>query len=98
MQTTIDIKDIKTIHVGVVQSLVQEFEQHRLPRLLRLKDKVDNGEVIDDVDFEFLSQEIKDASLTKHMTFNYPELDGFCLLMVHLCKEICDEAIENEAK
>lgn len=94
----IHITDVKVIHTGVVQSLVQEFETHRLPRLLRLKDKVDSGEAINDVDLAFLSQEIKDASLTMHMIVNYPELNGFCLLMVHLCKDICDEAIENEAK
>lgn len=94
----VHITDVKIIHTGVVQSLVQEFETHRLPRLLRLKDKVDNGETINDIDLIFLSQEIKDAYLTKNMIFNYPELNIFCLLMVHLCKDICDEAIQNEAK
>lgn len=98
MQTMIHITDVKVIHTGIFQSLVQEFETHRLPRLIRLKDKVDSGEAINDVDLAFLSQEIKDACLTKHMIFNYPELNGFCLLMVHLCKDICDVAIENEAK
>ena len=97
MQTAIVI-DIKRIHIGILQSLVQEFEQHRLPRLLRLKDKVDNGEAINDVDFEFLCKEIKDACITKHLTFNYPELEEFCLYMGHLFKELCDEAVENEKK
>jgi len=36
--------DVKVIHIGVVQSLVQEFTTHRLPGLLRLKDKVDSSE------------------------------------------------------
>jgi hypothetical protein len=88
--------DIKQIHIGVFQSLMQEFEQHRLPRLLRLKDKVDRGEAISDVDFDFLCKEIKDACTMKHLTFSYPELEEFCLHVGHLYKELCDRAVENE--
>ncbi|MBE9568530.1 MAG: hypothetical protein IMF14_07520 [Proteobacteria bacterium] len=79
-----------------MQSLFQEFELHRLPRLLRLKDKVDSGEAVNDVDFDFLCKEIKDACMTKHLTINYPELEEFCLHLGHLYKELCDKAVENE--
>ena len=96
MQTA--MVDIKIIHAGIMQSLMQEFEQHRLPRLLRLKDKVDNGDAINEVDLDFLCKEIKDASLTVHMTVNYPELQEFCLYMCHMYKEICEEALENEQR
>ncbi|HHJ36677.1 MAG TPA: hypothetical protein ENJ87_13025 [Gammaproteobacteria bacterium] len=92
------MNDASRRRVGIVQSLVLEFERHRLPRLLRLKDKVDRGEAINDVDFEFLCNEVKDASLTMHLIVSYPELQDFCLEMAHLCKEICDEAVENEKK
>lgn len=92
------VVDIKKEHIGIIQSLVQEFEQHRLPRLFRLKDKVDSGEVINDVDLEFLCKELKDAGLAMHMTVNYPELKEYCLHMSHLYKEICDEALENESR
>ena len=90
--------DIKEKHLGVFQSLMQEFEQHRLPRLLRLIDKVDHGEAINDVDFDFLCKEIKDACITKHLTVIYPELREFCLQMGHLYKELCDKAVDNEKK
>ena len=90
--------DIKLEHIGVMHSLLQEFERHRLPRLLRLKDKVDNGEAINDVDFEFLCKEINDACITKHLTVTYPELEEFCLQLGHLYKELCDKAVENEKK
>jgi phosphotransferase system IIA component len=90
--------DMHMIHIGIIQTLMQEFEQHRLPRLFRLKDKVDNGEAINDVDLEYLCKEIKDAGLAMHMTVNYPELQNFCFQMAHLYKEICDEALENEKR
>ncbi len=97
MQASMAI-DIKTRHTGILQSLMQEFEQHRLPRLLRLKDKVDRGEAISEIDIEFLCKEFKDANLMMHLTVIYPELQEFCLTMGHLCKEISDEALENEKK
>lgn len=95
MKTAVTI-DIKTQHIGVLQTLMLEFEHHHLPRLLRLKDKVDRGEIINDVEFDFLNNEIKNACMTKHLTVNYPELEEFCLLLGHLFKELCDKAVENE--
>ena len=97
MRKTVVI-DIQKQHIGIIQSLVQEFEQHRLPRLFRIKDKLDRGEAISDVDFEYLCKEIKDAGLAMHMTVNYPELRDFCLSMSHLYKQICDEALDNEPR
>jgi len=90
------LDDIKLIHIGVIQSLVQEYEHQRCPRLFRLKDKIDRGEAINDVDLEYICKQLKDASLAMHLTVNYPELREFCLIMGHLCKDICDGALENQ--
>ena len=93
-----NVVDIKRQHTGIMQSLIQEFEQHRLPRLFRLKDKVARGEPINDVDLDFLCRQMKDASLAMHMTVNYPDLQEFCMTMAHLYKDICDEAMQNEPR
>ena len=85
-------------YVGIIQSLVEEFETHRLPRLLGLKDKVDNGEMISDADIAFLDKEINDVNRTMHMTVNHPELHVFCVHVVHLYKQISEKALENETK
>lgn len=90
------LTNLERNHLGVTQTLIQEFERHRLPRLLRLKAKMDSGMTIDDVDFYLLCMDIKDARLAMHLTVNYPELQDFCLQMAHLYKEICDEAVANE--
>ncbi|MBE9560435.1 MAG: hypothetical protein IMF15_06570 [Proteobacteria bacterium] len=92
------VADIKYVHIGIMQTLLLEFERHRLPRLLRLRDKVDRGEVLNEVDFEFLCKEIDDACITKHLIVSYPELEEFCLHMGHMFKELCDRAVENEKK
>lgn len=97
MKKVTDI-DIKHEHIGIMQSLILEFEQHRLPRLLRLIDRLDSGEAIDATDLDFLCKQVNDACITKHLTVNYPELEDFCLQMGHLYKELCDKAVENERR
>ena len=88
--------DIELVHLGVIQSLVREYEHQRCPRLFRLKDKIDRGEAINDIDMQYICKQLKDASLAMHLTVNYPELVEFCLIMGHLCKDICDGALENQ--
>ena len=83
-------------HLGIIQTLIKEFEVHRLPRLLCLKDKVDNGEIISDVEFEFLCKVIADARRTMSITVNHPELHEFCIMVVHLYNEIASKALANE--
>ena len=90
------LDDIKLIHIGVIQSLVVEYERHKLPRIFRLKDKIDRGEIINDIDLEYICKQLKDASLAMHLTVHYPELQDFCLIMGHLCKDICEGALENQ--
>ena len=90
------LDDIKFIHIGVIQSLAQEYEHHRLPRLFRLKDKIDRGEAINDIDLEYMCKQLKDTSLAMHLIVNYPELREFCLIMGHLCKDICEGALHNQ--
>jgi hypothetical protein len=90
------MNEIEAIHLGIFQSLMLEFEQHRLPRLLRLRDKMNNGGAISDLDFEYLCKELRDACVIRHMTVAYPELQEFCLEISHLYKDICDGALENE--
>jgi len=92
------MNDIEKKHAGIIQVLIAEFEKHRLPRLLKLKDKVDNGQAISDGDLQFLDQVISDANRTMHMTLNHPELHEFCMYVVHLYKEITVKALDNENK
>ena len=92
------MNSIEKKHAGIIQAMVEEFEKHRLPTLLKIKDEVDNGKSISEGDIEFLEKVIDDAKRTMHMTVNHPELHEFCLLVVHLYKEISVKALENEKR
>lgn len=87
---------IQEKHAGTMQAMVEEFEKHRLPILLKIKDKVDRGQRINQGELEFLEQVIEDAGRTMHLMVSYPELHEFCQHVVHFYQEITAKALENE--
>ena len=54
----------------VIQVLAERFESQRLPRALRMKERVDQGETLTDLDIEFLEEKGTAAELIeKHREF-----------------------------
>ncbi len=83
---------------GVITVLLQRLEQQRLPRLLDLKKKVENGEQLNDFDIEYLSEVLADAEKVGPLVERHPEYAELVTKMVSLYKEITEKALENENK
>jgi len=81
---------------GVIMALIERFERQRLPTLLELKEKTDNGAALSNVDLEFLDKVMDDAMRTMPLTEGHPELHSFCAHVVHLYREITAKALQNE--
>ncbi len=81
---------------GVIMTLIERFEKQRLPTLLQLKEKIDNGAALSNVDIEFLDKVMDDAMRTMPLTEGHPELHSFCAHVVHLYREITTRALQNE--
>ena len=83
---------------GVITVLLQRLEQQRLPRLLDFKEKVENGEQLNDFDIEYLSEVLADAEKVGPLVERHPEYADLVTKMVSLYKEITEKALENENK
>ena len=81
---------------GLIQVLAERLETQRLPRALSLKEKVDQGETLDDFDIKFLEEVFKDAQSVRGLVDRHPEWQDLAAKLIHLYKEITDKALENE--
>jgi hypothetical protein len=81
---------------GLIQVLAQRMETQRLPRALSLKDKVDQGETLNELDIHFLEGVLQDAKRVLRLIDQHPEWQDLAAKMIDLYKEITDKAMDNE--
>jgi len=81
---------------GVIQALIERFEKHRLPVVLELKEKVGSGELLNELEIEYLEQILKDAHENQALVDRHPEWQKISAQVANLYKEITEKALENE--
>ena len=81
---------------GVIEALIERFENQRLPRTLEIKKHVDAGKPLSDMDLSFLEEVNRDAITIKPLVERHPEWQALYAKAVHLHEEIVQKALENE--
>ena len=81
---------------GVIAVLAKRMVEERLPKALAMKERVDKGGVLNDLDLAFLEQIVADAGQIRPMMQKDPRVLEVAGRMVQLYKEITDKALENE--
>ena len=84
--------------IGVIEALLQRLNDFRLPRLLELKERVDNGGVIEDYDLDFLERVLEDARSAHSFVDRRPEVQPLYAEVTALYHEITTKALENASK
>ena len=81
---------------GVIAVLIERFNKERLPRMLRLKEKVDSGEKLGDLDISFIQEVFKDANHVLPLGDRHPEYQDLIAKVIRLYHEITEQALKNE--
>lgn len=86
----------ETSEEAIIETLLDRFVNQRLPRAIYIKEKVDRGEVLNELDIQFLEEIFSSASKIKPLVDRHPEYETLAAKSIHLYSEIMDKALENE--
>lgn len=81
---------------GVIFTLVERFQNQRLPRTLEIKKRVDAGGLLTDEELYYLEEVIKEARRIEPLIEKHPEWLELYSKAIHLHKEITEKALANE--
>ena len=82
--------------IGVIEAILQRLNDFRLPRLLELKERVDNDGVLEDYDLDFLERVLEDARSAHTFVDRRPEVQPLYAQVTELYHEITTKGVENE--
>lgn len=81
---------------GIIQVLLEQLTSDRLPRTLRIKDRVDRGETLNEFDLEYLEEIFDEAEQAQELASTHPELRSLVSKLSDLYSEITSKALDNE--
>ena len=81
---------------GVIAVLAKRMVEERLPKALALKERIDRGDVLNELDLQFLEQVVSDANTVKPLMRDDPRVLEVAGRMLELYKEITVKALANE--
>jgi len=87
----------KADDAGVIQVLLNRFNEQRLPRALLMKEKVERGETLEKFEVDYLAEVLVDVRAIHGLIERHPEYQEIVTKGLNLYKEITEKALANEA-
>ena len=84
--------------LGVIQTLLERFNEFRLPRLLEMKSRVDGGATLTEIDIEYLEHVLADAAHIRTYIDRHPEVQSLYAQATDLYHQVTTRALENAQK
>ena len=81
---------------GTIAVLAKRMVEERLPKALAMKERVEKGEVLNELDLAFLEQIVADAPKLKPLMDKDARVRDAAATMLGLYKEITAKALQNE--
>ncbi|WP_313952372.1 hypothetical protein [Accumulibacter sp.] len=81
---------------GLAEVLLEHLAKERLPRAIDLKEKVDGGARLDDMDIAFLERVFADIDDARPIVARHPEYNEIAARLIDLYEQITAKALENE--
>ena len=81
---------------GTIAVIIERLEKYRLPRILSIKEKLDGGGSLDDLDLDYLEKVMSDARHVMPLIEKHPEYQLLTMKILGLYKEITDKALQIE--
>ena len=84
------------IDTGALMARMERLKDFRIPNILAVKAKVDEGERLNDYDTKFLGRIIVELEKVEPMLARHPQYQTLYDRLAHLYMEIAEKALENE--
>ncbi|MGA9574907.1 MAG: hypothetical protein WBS20_13275 [Lysobacterales bacterium] len=81
---------------GTLAALMLDLEENRLPRALRILDRVNEGELLSDRDIDFLKKVYEDSRVNEPLVERHPEYCKLVSRCLGLYTEIITKGLANE--
>ena len=88
--------DLQQHDTGIIIVLLQHFEKQRLPRIVEMELRLENGDNLSELDIDYLSEALHDARKILPYLDRQQEYRPIFATVMHYYKEITDTALSNE--
>ncbi len=81
---------------GIYMAILLRFEKYTLPRTIEIKEKVEQGEKLEDYDIDFLKKVLSNIQRYKYLIDKNPEFYDIESRAIWMYTQIIDLALKNE--